>query len=54
MLYFKSILTSEHNTPQNHGKFRKNIYMKFNFTVKFLLQNMLIQVIFQHIDSLFL
>ena len=38
MLYFKSVFASEHTTPQNHGKFRKNIYMKFCFIVKFLLQ----------------
>ena len=39
MLYFKSILTSEHTTPQNHGKFRKNIYTNSYFSVKILLQN---------------
>ena len=38
MLYFKSILSSEHTTPQNHGKFRKNIYTKLHFNVKILLQ----------------
>ena len=41
MLYFKSILSAEHTTPQNHGKFRKNIYMKLYFNVKILLQNIL-------------
>ena len=41
MLYFKSILTLEHTTPQNHGKFRKNIYTKLSFIVKFLLQYLL-------------
>ena len=38
MLYFKSVFASEHITPQNHGKFRKNIYMLLSFNVKIMLQ----------------
>ena len=38
MLYFKSVLMSEHITPQNHGKFRKNIYTPPRFNVKIMLQ----------------
>lgn len=41
MLYFKSVFASEHTTPQNHGKFRKNIYMQLSFNVKNMLQKSL-------------
>ena len=38
MLYFMSILMMEHTSPLKLRKFRKNIYTKFHFNVKFLLQ----------------